>query len=116
VAKRKRRATSFRESVTQPISDSPWYVRAIAFIGVPSAIAVFLVYFLTNLFTAITTRLEAIEVAQRSAVQVSSTLLKHLEQDTESMWQLVSINQRTCLNTAKSDADRMACVIARKPQ
>lgn len=116
MAKKRTRIDSVKDAVSTPMSDQPWYVRAIAIIGVPSAIAVFLVYFLTNLFTAITTRLEAIEGAQRSSTQVSQTLLRHLEQDTEQMWQLVSINQRTCLNTAKTDGDRMACVVARRPQ
>ena len=105
MAKKKPRSRMdhIRDVATQPMSDAPWYVRAVAYIGVPSAIAVFLVYFLTNLFTTMTTRLEAIQ-------SHTEALGQYLKTETEQSWVTLSALQRICLNTSKTDSDRLSCV------
>jgi len=41
-----------------------------------------------------------------------TSLVGHFQDDRDQMWALIAVNQRTCLNTAKTDQDRLNCVIS----
>jgi len=72
-----------------PLGDLPWWARFVVWVGLPTAACV---AFMWLFFT----RFEAVAI--------------HLQQEAERSWQIVSIVQRICLNTATSPDDRLACV------
>lgn len=83
-----------------PLSGLPVYARMVAWIGLPSALCIFLIWIVTGDLKA--------QVRQQTA---DITVIKlYMSQQAEVAWQLVGINARVCLNTSKTDADRIACV------
>lgn len=79
-----------------PLAGFPLWLRGVVWVGLPTAACIAFMY-------VFFTRFEAIAV--------------HLQQEAEQSWQIVSIVQRICLNTAKTDDDKMACVtVTRRPE
>lgn len=96
-----------------PMSTRPWYFDAAAKFGLPAVAAGFLLWFLTFV---VDKKLDAIAKAQVTQqdlqVQTSEKLtsvVSLLSQQLDQAWIQVGIIQRTCLNTSKTDADRIAC-------
>lgn len=83
------------------LSGQPWYVQAVAFVGAPTAIACFMVWWLTG---TVTKRLDVIEEQARQHTAAEAI-------GTEQTWQMIGILQRVCLNTAHTADDRLACTI-----
>jgi hypothetical protein len=86
----------------------PWWVRAIALIGLPGVAAGWLIYFLT-------THVDASHVAQEKAVtSIASEIAIHAK-DTVHMIQqlelLKHVAQAACVNDADTQQERMACLI-----
>ena len=69
---------------------SPWYTKFIAQVGVPSAIALFLVWFLSS--------------------QVMTAIQEHALSSDELLQQLLSVSRQICLNTATDPSGRSGCV------
>lgn len=86
------------------LSGQPWYVQAVAFVGAPTAIACFMVWWLTN---SVTARLDVIETQAKAHTAAEAI-------GTEQSWQLIGILQRVCLNTSKTADDRLACTLVRR--
>jgi hypothetical protein len=81
-------------------------VNGIIKLGVSSALALGLVWWMTQVVSA---KLD-------EHMKTTAELVEHMKQDSEQQWQLVSVAQRICLNTAKNDADRLGCVVTAKRQ
>lgn len=98
----KRVFTSDYEGEDRRTLELPWWVRAIAVIGIPGAIAVFLVWVGAQEVPKI-----KLEVASARAVseQNQRLLMDHQEQ-TAAMYRML---QRICSNTARNDDDRQRC-------
>lgn len=95
------------EAAGSAMAGLPVWVQGIAWVGVPSAIACFFVWWMTS---SVTVRLTAIETFLAKHQQDSAT-------DIQQTWQLIAINERVCLNTSKTNEDRVACVtMGRAPQ
>ena len=71
----------------------PWYTKFIAQVGVPSAIALFLVYFLSS--------------------QVMIAIEEHASASDRLMQELLSVSRQICLNTATTDSARSGCIGSR---
>lgn len=82
--------------------NTPWYVRAISYFGVPAAIALYLVYYLT---TAMPTKAEVLMLGDELRVHVSST-----QSDLSDIKRILLV---TCVNAAATDAKRMQCLGSR---
>lgn len=96
-----------------PLADQPKWVKTFIYVGVLPAIVGFLLYFLTAILDARLDKIDANLVAHQLDMKI---LLSHLEEETEQRWVQLGISQRICLNTAKNDSDRVACVsVARRP-
>lgn len=67
----------------------PWWVRAITTVGVPSAMALGLVYWLTT--------------------SMSQALSLHEEHSAERVRELTGVMRQICVNTADTPADRTGC-------
>lgn len=80
----------------------------IAKYGPMSIIALGLVYWFTVKQDA---KLDRIADDMSAHRQTTAELVTHLQEEAQQSWQLVAISQRICLNTAKSDADRLNCVV-----
>lgn len=92
----------------QPPSSDPWlsgvpaWVKAIALVGIPGAIAIFLVYLLATQLPQIAERQAAIEKESDLERQTLSDQVAKTEQ-------VYRLLQRICSNTSKSDEDRQRC-------
>jgi hypothetical protein len=78
----------------------PWWVNAIYKVGVPTAIACYLVWFLTS---RVQTNLDIIQIA----------ITKHVSDQTTSMEynrQALNILRTMCVNAAKTDDARTECL------
>jgi hypothetical protein len=69
---------------------SPWYTKFIAQVGVPSAIALFLVWFLSS--------------------QVMTAIQEHALSSDELLEQLLDVSRQICLNTSADSSARSSCV------
>ena len=92
----------------------PVWARVVAFIGVPSAISIFLIYVImeTVVGDLATTRRIVEANAQLLQVHTEVTLgnARSLEENTVLLQRYLRM---ICLNTAKTDADRSNCVSER---
>lgn len=100
-----------------PLSGLPPWVRAVAVVGTPSVIAIYLIVVLTGALAhrvdAIDVRLTAhAEVTTRAAEQLR-TLITDQERSTGQMLELM---RRICLNTARNDTERSACLNVMRDQ
>jgi hypothetical protein len=80
----------------------PSWARVIFVVGVPSAIAIFLVYIGGKNIPQIILELAAI----RNQIQSVQSTLSDIKIQNEATFRML---QRTCYNTAKSDPDRQRC-------
>jgi len=94
-------------SSSAPLSDQPWWVRSLVWVGAPTAASAYLLYFVLGQITDGQKQMLATMQAHQTDM---ASLVRHLEQDSEQQWVLIGISQRTCINTSKTDADRLACV------
>lgn len=82
---------------------SPAWLRAVYIVGVPSVIALFLVYFLTN---SVIAQLTAHSQATEGMRQL---LQQHMAQQELIQQENKFYLRQLCLNTARSDEQRAAC-------
>mgnify|MGYP001559873781 FL=1 len=75
-----------------PENGMPWWVRALYVLGVPAAIAIFLIYFVTS---AVSSELAGLRADVRMHMRDQSLLVYYLE--------------ALCRNTAETDTERTAC-------
>jgi hypothetical protein len=75
---------------TNGTNGGPWYTKFIAQVGVPSAIALFLVYFLSS--------------------QVMIAIEEHASASDRLMQELLSVSRQICLNTSTTDVARSGCI------
>ncbi len=89
-----------------PMNGLPSYAKVVAWIGLPAALCIFLIWVVTGDLKA-QVRQQTVDIAQ---------IKSYMAQQADVAWQLVGINSRVCLNTSKTDADRIACVsVTRQP-
>jgi len=80
----------------------PWWVRAIAIIGIPGVLAIYLVYVGAQELPSIR---RAAEQTEREVV-ANREVIRGLITQTDALQRTV---QRICYNTAKTDAERDRC-------
>lgn len=78
---------------------SPWWIKVITFVGVPSAICLFLVWFITQ---GITAKIDNIKTNVESTASQMNNLVN--EQRSTKM-----VLQQICANTAGTNKDRSLC-------
>ncbi len=78
---------------------APWYIKAISYVGVPAAIAFYLLWYLT---TAMPTKAEMIVLGDQLKVHVSST--------TTDLMDIKRILIASCVNAGHSDVERLRCL------
>lgn len=79
--------------------NTPWYVKAIGVVGVPAAIAFYLIYYLT---TAMPTKAEVLSLSEQLHVHVSSTQVDLAD--------IKRILIASCVNAGHSDVERLRCL------
>lgn len=101
-------------TISRRLSDKPWWLEAGVKFGAPTILAGYLVWVFVSQFTANQRQLTAsFEQHQRD----TADLVRHLQQESEQGWIVIGVLSRTCINTSRNDADRVACVsVARRPQ
>lgn len=85
---------------------SPW-MRFIAFIGVPAAIALYLVYRLDGRSAQ---ELAGISAELRAHQAVSSVMATEIADHKSETKTLIALMRAICVNTARSDQQRRECV------
>lgn len=92
---------------TEVPSNAPWWVKTISVVGVPAAIALYLVYVLSNgAVTAITN----IDTNVKTHAAAEAT---HDHEQRESSSRMENYLRLLCLNTAKTNSDRNTCLSVR---
>ena len=87
-------------------NSDPMWLRATVMLGVPAAIALFLVWFITAQVGA---NIHNIEVAQQQfAVEQAKSSAVQLQIQTQ-LATLTGVMRMVCYNTSKNDAQRDAC-------
>lgn len=97
-----------RDTGDGPLGALPSWARVAAWVGFPVAAAAFLLWFIVSIQSA---QLGRIEASLQEQSKANASVASHLAAETEQSWTLVGLMQRICINTAKNDADRMACVV-----
>lgn len=85
-----------------PLGDLPWWVRAIAIIGVPSAIAVFLVY----VGAMEVPKIKAEQIATKVEVVENQRLLALQAEQNAAIYRMLV---RVCSNTSHTEDERQRC-------
>jgi hypothetical protein len=89
------------------IDGMPWWVKAIGFVGVPSAIAMFLVWALVS--NVIPVMLEMQKTVNTMAVQVATVSAEHAESKRQTE-EMLKVLRGSCLNGAKSYEEKTRCL------
>lgn len=98
-------------------SSQPWYVDLIRKWGFPATFAAAILYFLMAVVSAkLDTSLDLQRKHSDEMTRELSTATELLRQQVNQQWVVIGALQRTCLNTSKTDADRIACATITKPQ
>lgn len=85
---------------SQPLDDQPWFIKAVVWVGVPTAAFAVLLWFVLGNMS---------EKLDRMSNDMSE-VAKHLSTETQQSWVIQGTLSRICINTARTDADRLACV------
>lgn len=94
-------AKAQRRGSIGPIDSQPWWIRAIVWVGVPTALAGWLLW-------------QQDTTMKKFSADIAA-LVQHMNTDTDQAWVQLGVMQRICLNTARTAEDRVACVsIARR--
>ena len=93
------------------LASLPAYARIVAWVGFPAAAAAYLIYVLASVQGA---RFEKIETLLQQEEKHSIIVEQHLATDAEQGWILVGLLQRTCMNVARNDDDKMACIASQR--
>lgn len=101
-----------QRQASQPLGDQPWYIKAIVWVGAPTAAAGYLLWFV---LATVAGHLDAMATTLEKHQQDMTALVAHLQQDTQQTWVQLGVMQRICLNTSRTDADRLACVSIKVP-
>lgn len=80
----------------------PWWVRAIALIGIPGAIAVYLVW----IGATEVPQIKAEELSIKTEVIENQRLMREHAEDTAAIYRMLV---RVCSNTAKTEFERQRC-------
>jgi uncharacterized membrane-anchored protein YhcB (DUF1043 family) len=70
-----------------------------------------LLYWMT---TSLDARLDSQSQRLDQHVATTHELVEQIKESNQMNWQLLGVAQRICLNTAKTDSDRLSCVV--KPE
>ncbi len=111
------RIPSIITTAQAPLSDQPWWIRSLVWVGAPTAVAGYLLWFVVN---GVITKLDHMNdnllksTVELTAVKVEiQGVTKRLEQDASQHWVELGIMQRTCINAGRTDADKLACTMTR---
>ena len=84
----------------------PWWLKAIYQVGVPSAIAVFLVWFVTQGMTFSINRIADNQDMLQKAINVQAGNFEYLVRE---QMEVKGLLQQICANTAVTNKDRALC-------
>lgn len=84
--------------------NSPWYIDAVYKVGIPSAIAVFLIWFLTGeVKSDISVIKESVKIHAEATIHASESIKDQNDR-------LTYLLLRICVNGAKNETERNACI------
>lgn len=90
--------------------NAPWQVKILAQYGVPSAIALYLVY---GLSAAMPTRAEIVSLAEQRKAEIaaiSKSLDTHVSTTSNDLADIKRILAASCVNQAATDVQRLRCL------
>ena len=93
------------------LDGQPWQVRAIAFVGIPGAIALFLVYALVQQIEGHQTAHDQAlkDHAEAATISAAADMVYRASQERQAQ-RLVDLMQKICVRVSKTNADQEACV------
>jgi len=104
------------QAANSPLSSQPWWVQGLALVGAPVAGLAYVIWMFFGNFNA---KLDSVDkrlgAHEMSATATGAAFIKHLDDDVQQRWLLISTMQRICLNTSKTDSDRLNCALSSPP-
>ena len=94
------------ESRHESNDKSPWWVRAIVTVGVPSVLALGLAWWLT---TRVDARLENIQINMHSHQLDTAYIIKRNDEQNIQLRALIILTQQVCVNTSRTEEARNNC-------
>lgn len=93
--------------LNSPLGEQPWYVKAAVWVGVPSVAFGYLLWvFVQDVQGGMKSMREAMDAQQKAM----AGLVSHLQTESDQAWVQLGALQRICLNTSKTEQDRINCV------
>ena len=89
------------------IDGMPWWVKAIGFVGVPSAIAMYLIYALVA--NVVPAMFEMQKTMNTLAVQIGTVSTEHQESKRQNE-EIIKVLRGTCLNQSKTYEEKSRCL------
>lgn len=88
------------QGIQSPLKNLPQWAQIVSWIGLPAALCIFLVWIVTGDLKA--------QVKQQTAdiAAIKTTMARQADQ----AWIMLGVSQRICLNTSKTEEDKLACV------
>lgn len=94
------------DSIAKQVSDAPWWIRLVYMIGVPSTIALFLVWILAGTTTTSLREISSTLNNMRENLVLHSADTAYTAKRIDRIEQLL---QQICVNTASNSSTRAAC-------
>lgn len=85
---------------------APWWLKAVDKYGVTAVAFGFMLYFFLYKFDS---KLDSIDASLQAHQTASMKIVEHLTEETNQAWATLAVMQRICLNTARSQDDRVSC-------
>lgn len=98
--------SSRRPPSSSPLGDQPWYVKTLVWVGAPTAGAAYLLYFVLHVLTA---KLDTMTGALTQNQANTAALVTQLQGERDQAWATINTLSRICINTSRTDSDRIAC-------
>ncbi len=101
------------EEPISPLANLPQYARTVAFIGLPSFLCLFLVWIITGDIKA-QAKQQSEDIAAIKTILVQQAAAD--QQRIQQTWQSIGIFSRICINTSRTQEDRIACTAMTLPK
>ncbi len=101
------------DSGQSPLNNLPEYARTVAWIGLPAFLCLFLVWFVTSDIKA-QAKQQSTDIAEIKTILIRQAAAE--QERTQQTWQSIGIFSRICINTSRTQEDRIACTAMTLPK
>lgn len=101
------------EVPASPLKNLPQWAQIVSWIGLPAALCIFLVWFVTSDIKA-QAKQQSTDIAEIKSILIQQAAAD--QQRIQQTWQSIGIFSRICINTSRTQEDRIACTSMTMPK